>query len=120
MLMYYSNSKFIIIMQTPTETLQNSWKALLQQIPPVFGNPDAKRVADIMNAEMNGEDVIGLKLHMICEKNAESWKRLGNRLFDLMDTVPYAEWSDSDKAIVATVIQLSVLFRGGGLCNYIN
>ena len=107
-------------MQTPTETLQNSWKALLQQIPPVFGNPDAKRVADIMNAEMNGEDVIGLKLHMICEKNAESWKRLGNRLFDLMDTVPYAEWSDSDKAIVATVIQLSVLFRGGGLCNYIN
>jgi hypothetical protein len=48
--------------------IEDTWDALLQQIPPVYGNPDAERVAAILNAQMNGEDVTGLKLQMIANQ----------------------------------------------------
>ena len=53
--------------------IEDAWNALLQHIPPVYGDPeygdpDAEQVAAILNAEMNGEDVTGLKLQMIADK----------------------------------------------------
>jgi len=48
--------------------IEDAWNALLQHIPPVYGDPDAEQVAAILNADMNGEDVTGLKLQMIADK----------------------------------------------------
>ena len=47
--------------------LEYAWHALVQNISPVYGNPDAARIADIMHAQMDGEDTTGRKLQMLAD-----------------------------------------------------
>ena len=47
--------------------LEDDWLALLQNISPVYGNPDAARIADIMRAQMDGQDTTGRKLQMLAD-----------------------------------------------------
>jgi len=47
--------------------LEDNWKALLQRIKPVYSNPYAKRIADILKAQMNGEDVTDRKVQMLTD-----------------------------------------------------
>ena len=47
--------------------LDDAWIALLRNISPEYGNPNADRIADIMRAQMNGEDTTGRKLHMLAD-----------------------------------------------------
>jgi len=47
--------------------LEDNWNALLQRIKPVYGNSDADRIADIIRAQMSGEDTTGRKLQMLSD-----------------------------------------------------
>ena len=47
--------------------LDDAWIALLRNISPEYGNPNADRIADIMRAQMNGEDTTGRKLQMLAD-----------------------------------------------------
>ena len=47
--------------------LEDAWTALLDQILPEYGNPNAARIADILHAQMNGEDTTGRKLQMLAD-----------------------------------------------------
>ena len=48
--------------------LDAKWEELLQRIEPVYGNPDAARIADIMHAQMRGEDTTERKRQMLADK----------------------------------------------------
>jgi len=108
-------------------SLEIKWRALLQSVKPVYGNADADRIAEIMHAEMNGEDTTRRKLQFIAEKETsdsmatpeddnaisveernvwDNWGSAGGpplpgRRFigGEWKTVPYAEWTEADKAL---------------------
>tara|TARA_X000000368_G_scaffold235529_1_gene186114 strand:- start:293 stop:556 length:264 start_codon:yes stop_codon:yes gene_type:complete len=48
--------------------IQTAWKEQLNHILPVYGSPDADRVADIMHAQMDGIDVTDQKLQFLYDK----------------------------------------------------
>ena len=77
--------------------LDAKWEELLQRIEPVYGNPDAARIADIMHAQMRGEDTTERKRQMLADKAVKYispvtpiWPRLSAEEID-GDTDGYEE-----------------------------
>lgn len=58
------------IMSIDQQTLNNEWKALVENTPSEYGNPIADRIAKIMNLKLNGIFVEDLKLELINDQKA--------------------------------------------------
>jgi len=94
---------------------EDAWRGLLGSVEPTFGDPVAEKVAAIMQRRVQDGveyremgDMIRQMLHTKAEVAAEdaNWGSAGGpplpgrRLIDgEWKSLPYAEWSDADKAL---------------------
>ena len=65
--------------------IQTAWKAQLNHILPVFGTPDAVRVADIMHAQMDGKDVTEQKLQLLYDKIGDKSTDQANKMKTMLN-----------------------------------
>ena len=45
--------------------INNKWINLVENTPPKYGTPEADKIAEILHAQNNGENVDNMKLNMI-------------------------------------------------------
>jgi len=77
-----------------SENLDIDWENLLKNTPPEYDNPESDKIAQILHAQNNGEDVDDMKLKMI----------INNKWINLVKNTP-PEYGNPDSDKIAKILK---------------